>query len=201
MPDLVPRSGLEHLVLPGRVGAATQTPGFTVALVQERSLAAVMVRKNSHADLAAAVNRTFGVELPTTPRIVSAGAVSFVWTGPGRWFAMSERTPAHAFVTQLQLQLAQLATVIDQSDAHVLMRLSGPRVRDVLAKGVLIDLHPRAFQVGDAAVTSIAHFRAHFWQTDGTPTYEVAVMRTFATAFWRWLLEAGAVYGVLVQDA
>ncbi len=45
----------------------------------------------------------------------------------------------------------------DQSDARLVLHLSGPRVRDVLAKGVPIDLHPKVFKPGDVATTLIAY--------------------------------------------
>jgi sarcosine oxidase subunit gamma len=72
----------------------------------------------------------------------------------------------------------------------------GPRARDVLQKGVLIDLHPGAFKAGDVAVTPVAHIGTHLWQADDTPAYEIAVFRSFAEAFRHWLEEAGAEFGV-----
>jgi heterotetrameric sarcosine oxidase gamma subunit len=89
-----------------------------------------------------------------------------------------------------------LASVSDQSDGRVVVRVSGPHARDMLAKGVMVDLHPRAFRPGDVAVTSVAYIGAHLWQLDDTQTYELAVYRSFGVSFWRWLLEAGAEFGV-----
>jgi sarcosine oxidase subunit gamma len=190
MPELVARSGLEHLVVPGRAGAPTDDPGVTVALVQDRALAMVIARKGRAAGLR---------DLPAHPRLAVVGGVSFVWAGPGRWLAMGQRISAEAFLQQLREQLGELASVIDQSDARILVRLAGPHARDVLAKGVFIDLHPRAFAVGDAALTSVGHVRAHFWQIDATPAYEIAVMRSYAAAFWHWLMDSAAAYGVLIE--
>jgi methylglutamate dehydrogenase subunit D len=200
-PIYVSRSGLEHPAVPGRCGAPTEPAGITVGLVQERALAAVMARKDRNADLIAAMRRGFGLDLPTLPCITFAGAISFVWGGPGRWLAIAQAMRPDAFEKQLREHLGKVASVVDQSDARILLRLSGARARDVLAKGVLIDLHPRAFRPGDAALTSIGHIRAHFWQTDAAPTYEIAVMRSFAADFWHWLMESGAAYGVLVEQA
>jgi heterotetrameric sarcosine oxidase gamma subunit len=200
-PIYVPRSGLEHLAVPGRFGAPTEPAGATVALVQERALAAVMARKDRNADLVAAVRRGFGVDLPIVPSIAAAGAISFVWAGPGRWLAIAQAMRPDVFEKQLREHLGEVASVADQSDARILVRLSGARARDVLAKGVLIDMHPRAFRPGDVALTSIGHIRAHFWQTDAAPTYEIAIMRSFAADFWHWLMESGAAYGVLVEQA
>ena len=91
-----------------------------------------------------------------------------------------------------------LAAVADQSDGRSVIRVGGPRAREALGKGVLIDLHPRAFGPGDAAVTTIAHIGAHFWQVDDAPSYEFVVSRSFAADFWRWLVAAAAEFGVNV---
>ena len=190
MPELAARSGLEHLVVPGPAGAPTGDPGVTVTLVQDRALAMVIARRNRAAGFR---------ELPTEPRVGIVGGISFVWAGRGRWLAMAQRISAAAFLKQMCEQFAELASVIDQSDARILVRLAGPNARDVLAKGVLVDLHPRAFAVGDAALTSIGHVRAHFWQTEVTPAYEIAVMRSYAAAFWHWLMHSAAAYGVLIE--
>ena len=76
------------------------------------------------------------------------------------------------------------------------MRISGPRARDALAKGVHIDLHPSAFLPGDAAVTAVAYIGVHFWQVDAAPTYEFAMFRSFAVSFGEWLVDAAAEFGV-----
>jgi heterotetrameric sarcosine oxidase gamma subunit len=199
MPELVARSGLEQLVVSGRVGGSTGAPGVTIGLVQDRALAAVLARKNRAADLNAAVRRALGIELPVEPRVVTGEALSFVWAGPARWLAMAERVSGEALVRELRAEVGNLCSVTDQSDARILVRISGPRARDVLVKGILIDLHPRAFAVGDTAMTSIGHVRAHFWQTDATPTYEIAVPRSYAADVWHWLMESAAAYGVLVE--
>jgi sarcosine oxidase subunit gamma len=50
----------------------------------------------------------------------------------------------------------QFAAIVDQSHGRTLLRVTGPRVRDALAKGLAIDLHPREFKTGYAAVTAVA---------------------------------------------
>jgi sarcosine oxidase subunit gamma len=83
--------------------------------------------------------------------------------------------------------------VSDQSDGRGVFRVSGRGAREALAKGVPIDLHPRAFTTGDAAVTLAAHIPIHVWQVDALPTYEIAVARSLATSFLDWLGPAAAV--------
>jgi methylglutamate dehydrogenase subunit D len=57
------------------------------------------------------------------------------------------------------------------------------------------------FGPGDTALTLAGHINVHFWQLDLTPTYEFAVLRSFAASFCEWLFAAAAKYGVLVRPA
>jgi len=109
---------------------------------------------------------------------------------------MAEGTDGAAFEARLRAALAGLASVSDQSDGRVVVRVGGPRARDTLAKGLPIDLHPRAFKPGDAAVSVVAHIAVHLWQIDPAPTYELAVPRSFAASFCDWLAAAAAEFRV-----
>ena len=92
---------------------------------------------------------------------------------------------------------SNVASVVDQSDGRTVIRISGPRARDALAKGVLIDLHSRAFHPGDTALTVVSYFNVHFWQLSELPEYEFTMFRSFATAFSHWLMEAASEYGLV----
>jgi methylglutamate dehydrogenase subunit D len=197
--DLTPRSGLAGIATPGHYGA-DGTAGVTLTLRNDLTVAMVIARRAQHDRLAQRARETFGIEVPTTPRRIEAGPTAFVWSGPGQWLACAEGIEPVAFERRLRSELAGLASVSDQSDSRIVVRVSGPRARDMLTKGVMVDLHPRAFGPGDAAVTSIAYIGAHLWQVDATPTYELAVYRSFGSSFWRWLLDAGAEFGVAVTS-
>ena len=137
------------------------------------------------------------------PMVVVAGVQhsstindAFASAGPDHWLAAADTMPGVAFEQRLRSELAGLASVSDQSDGRTLIRVSGPRARDALAKGVMIDLHPRAFRPGDAAVSTIGHIGVHFWQLDDLPTYEFVVFRSLAADFWHWLVDAASEFGV-----
>jgi heterotetrameric sarcosine oxidase gamma subunit len=200
-PLLSPRSGLEHLVAPGRAGVAAGEAGVVIALRSDLALATVMARKGGAAVLARRVGDTYGFEPPDSPRCVGAGSLALAWAGPGQWLAMAAGEDGTAFAARLRAELADVASISDQSDGRSVIRVGGPRIRDALAKGVPVDLHPRAFAAGDVALTSVAHIGVHLWQVDDGPTYEFAVFRSFAAAFWQWLVEASAEYGVSVEPA
>jgi sarcosine oxidase subunit gamma len=92
--------------------------------------------------------------------------------------------------------LADLAAIVDQDHGRVVLRVTGPNVRDALAKGFAVDLRARAFKPGDTAVTSVAHIGVKLWQIDDARTYDIAIPRGFASSIWHWLEASAAEYGL-----
>jgi sarcosine oxidase subunit gamma len=88
-----------------------------------------------------------------------------------------------------------LASVSEQSAGYAVLRLRGPGAAELLQKGAFIDLDPRVFAVGDAAVTVIAHIGVVLWKVDDAPTFDVAVFRSLLGSFQDWIAAAsvGAV--------
>ena len=76
-----------------------------------------------------------------------------------------------------------------------MLRLSGDRVRDVLAKGVPVDLHPRNFRTGDVASTLVAHIGVQIEQLDDRPTFQLMAFRSLAGSLWSWLTKSAAEFG------
>jgi heterotetrameric sarcosine oxidase gamma subunit len=74
------------------------------------------------------------------------------------------------------------------------LRLSGPRARDVLAKGLAIDLDPRVFPAGSAATSALSHMGVLVWRGEAE-TYDIVLFRSVAESFWRWLSASAAEYG------
>lgn len=202
MPDfkLEPASSLGSLALPVAHDAATM-PGVTIAERTGVSLCSILARKGTELELANCVRQVFGVELPREPRFTATAPVAFAWAGPSQWLALGEGDDDRTFELHLRSSLAGVAAVMDQSDGRTIVRIGGPRARDALAKGVHIDLHPSAFRPGDIAITTVAYVGAHFWQVDAAPTYEFAVLRSFAISFWEWIARAAAEFGVAVGQA
>src|SRR5215472_7966144 len=126
-------------------------------------------------------------------------ALAFVWAGPGHWLAVTEGGDGSSFEKLLRHDLSNLASISDQSDSRAIVRIAGARARDALAKGVPLDLNPRVFTAGDAAVTTVGHIGVHLWQLDEAPTYEFAVSRSYAAAFWRWLIDSAAEFGAAIK--
>jgi len=172
------------------------TPSVVIVERVDVAMCSMLARRGATDRLARAVQAAFALELPRTPRYVGNGSIAFAWAGPGAWLALGERMTGPAFERRLHGAVGDAAAIIDQSHGRTLIRVAGPQARDALAKGVLIDLHPRAFGPGTAASTVISHIGTHFWQVDATPAYELCVAGSVALAFLEWLIEAAAAFGV-----
>jgi sarcosine oxidase subunit gamma len=173
-----------------------EAPGVVVRERAGLQIATVIARRGTQA-LSAQVRSVYGIDLPPGPRRVGSDRIAFVGTGPRTWLVV--RDDGGRLAGELQCELADTAAVFDQSDGYAVMRLSGDKVRATFEKGLGVDLHPRAFRPGDAAVTACAHIGVILWQLDETPTYEIAVFRSLAAAFWHWLSESAAEFGVGVD--
>lgn len=174
--------------------------GITVTDLDGTALASVQAFPSRAAALPERVRARFGLALPDGPRLVEAGGTTFLGTGPARWLATREGG-GNGFAADLATELDGLAAVADQSDGYALLRLEGPALRQVLAKGVNIDLHPGAFPVGDVAATAIAHIGVTLWRledADGTPRFELALFRSMAGSFWHWLAQSAGEWGLRV---
>ena len=81
-----------------------------------------------------------------------------------------------------------------------LKRVSGPKTRQVLAKGISLDLDARVFKPGDVALTLAEHIAVQLWQVDDRPSYEIAMFRSLAGSFWHWLAASAEEFGYEVVE-
>jgi len=179
---------------PGRLGRREGAPGLVLQELTQFALASVVARKGQAAQAAEAAQRAFGASPPSSPTIAAGNELAFVWSGPGHWLALGPQA-SEPVEARLGAVFGRHASVFDQSGSRVLHDLRGARVRDVLAKGVSIDLHPRSFRTGDVAVTTASHLAVHLWQVADEPVYRLLVVRTYFDSLWRWLAASAAEYG------
>jgi sarcosine oxidase subunit gamma len=178
--------------------SASGAGGVVVSDRDGLGVATVLVRKGRADALAARVREKFGIALPRGPHRAANGAIAFAGTGPETWLTTAE-SAGNAFAASLRDAVHDDAAVVDQSDGYAVLRVTGPNARNVLAKGVPVDLHPSAFRVGDVASTLVAHIGVVLWRLDddkGSAVFEIAVFRSLAGALWHWLSESGAEFGL-----
>jgi sarcosine oxidase subunit gamma len=144
-----------------------------------------------------AMQAEWRLALPLVPRYVEGHGLAAVWAGPKRWILLAEADAN--LLARLHARMAGLASVTEQGDGRCVLRVYGPCVRAFLAKLLPIDLHPRAFAEGDAALTVAAHMHGHLRQIDARPTYDLAVSRSYAVSFIAALTAAAAESGVSLE--
>lgn len=178
--------------------------GVLVADRDGLALASVLVRRGRLAALTQRVRERFGIELPRGPQRSASGAVAFAATGPAAWLATSE-DGGNAFAASLNEAIGDVASVADQSSGYAILRLTGPSVRDALAKILPLDLHERAFGPGSVASTTASHVGATLWRledaADGSAVFEIAMFRSFAGSFWHSLASSAAEFGLVVTSS
>ncbi|WP_438752470.1 sarcosine oxidase subunit gamma [Pararhizobium sp. O133] len=115
--------------------------------------------------------------------LAAGGDLSVRFTAPGEWLALSLTDTPEVLQRNLSLLLADAAYIFDQSDGRVLLRLSGPNVRRILAKGVGTDLHPGVFEVGTSSNVLYGHISVNLARV-GENEFEMIVMRSFAESLF-----------------
>jgi sarcosine oxidase, subunit gamma len=135
------------------------------------------------------VSNALDLELPVRPCSSVADSVHrVVWAGPDDWFVMGPRGQASAIGQRLGGALGSMHhAVTDVSSGYTVLSLSGPPVRDVLAQGCPLDLHPRVFRPGDSAGSVFFKASVWLWQVDDAPTYEMLVRSSFMGYAWLML--------------
>lgn len=135
------------------------------------------------------VSQALGLDLPTQAcTTVANDTHRLVWVGPDDWFVIGPKGQAGAIEAALREALAgQHMAVTDVSSGYTVLHLSGTPVRDVLAQGCPLDLHPRVFGPGASAGSVFFKASVWLWQADDAPVYEVLVRSSFRGYVWLML--------------
>ena len=147
----------------------------------------------------AGASKALSLALPTRPCSMTVNsAMRLVWAGPDDWFAIGPAGQADGIVVGLGTELAATThSVTDVSSGYTVLNLGGAPVREVLAQGCPLDLHPRAFKLGMSAGSHFFKTSVWLWQTEDTQNFEVLVRRSFMGYFWTMLERCSAECGLL----
>ena len=201
------QNGLTHLGLLSRAQSARGEAG--IAMGQVPFPAIVNLRGSAkNKSFMAATAEALGAGLPTDPNTsVRAGEVTALWLGPDEWWIVAPGAAPDAS-SALAGRLGEAvsgshAAVTEVGDSRVCLRVSGPRTRDLLAKGSPLDLDPAAFGgTGHCAQTQLAKATVVLHQIgedDGNgPSFDIYVPRSFSNYLWTWLQDAAREYVMTV---
>jgi sarcosine oxidase subunit gamma len=199
------RSALQQAVVPGALGAMTAAAGVVLTEIRDFDLVQIMARRGQWDATAKAVKAHYGVAAPSVRAVAAGKTATLIWSGADQVMALSPRAPgAFQPLDALRTAFEDVASLSDQSDGRCLIRMSGPRVREMLAKLSSVDLHEGMFPVGAAATTSIDHTAVNLWRegdaADGSPVFNVLVFSSFADSLWHTIVDSAAEYGIEVAN-
>ena len=203
--DWTATTPLSRIYAAGRHGVKESAAGLAMAELTDFELVQVMARRGQWGAVAQACTEAYGKAAPAKPQAVETEGALLVWSGPDQFFILSARTAGgNSAMGTARSAFAGMASLSEQSDGRSLIRISGARARDMLAKVCSLDLHPAVFPVGTAAASSIDHTSVNLWRgkdVGGEATFYLLVFATFAESLWHTLLDSGAEYGISIDAA
>jgi sarcosine oxidase subunit gamma len=137
-------------------------------------------------------------ELPRTGESASAGVSSLLGIGPGRWLLVEADVVPLRSHDALERLTPAFEIAIEIGDAWTQIAISGTAMRDLLAKGCALDLHPSVFREGACAVMGFAHFRCVLFRFGAG--FRLFIGRSYAASLAEWLIEAAAEFGLASSD-
>lgn len=145
-----------------------------------------------------AVQAAVGFGLPIEPNTVTEGGeFAALWLGPNEWLILTPSGRETALAGALRDSLGEvLSSVVDVSGGQTVLNLRGPHVRNLLAKGCTLDLHPRVFGPGRCAQSLVAKANVTVRQLDESPSFDLIVRRSFAEYLAIWIEDAAQEYGL-----
>jgi sarcosine oxidase subunit gamma len=149
------------------------------------------------AKFVSAVAMVLGQELPVISNTMSNADHCVYWLGPDEWLVVTAYEDSDELMAQLiGVQENHHVAVTDVSGGNILLRLTGERVHDVLAKGCTLDFHSDAMTPGHCAQSGLAKASVLIGHIDDEPTWDVVVRRSFSEYLCIWLQSAGEEHGV-----
>lgn len=189
-----------HLRARARDGDAPDTDGEAGVRLHVRGFDGQVGVRGEETDpgFRAAFEAGFGFAPPPALRGAGGGDVSALWLGPSEWLLVTPGDGAALAERARQALAGCHSAVTDVSDSRCVIRASGPRVRELLAKASSLDLHPRVFETGMCAQSLLARTHMLLHQVADDPVYDIYVHRSFADYAWRWLEDAAREYGLAI---
>lgn len=190
------RSPLAHAA--DRFADVSRKSGGALRLAELPFLAQVNLRVDPKSPAADAVGQALGVTLPLEPNTVNrSGDLAVLWLGPDEWLIVGPADTQNDLQTRLLTALeaseddAAAGAVVDVSAQRTTLLVAGTRAAELLAHGCSLDLHPRSFEAGRCAQTTLARAQVILVpRHEHKPGFWVLVRSSFAGYLADWLLDA-----------
>jgi sarcosine oxidase subunit gamma len=159
----------------------------TIARAAPVCLVAARVRADD-APARDAVAGALGLSLPDGPASPSvSGSARLFWIAPDRyWFVRSDGNGPHEAARLHAALRGHHVSILDISDSRTVFTVAGSGSRALLVGGTGIDLHPRVFRRGSAALTRFAALSVLLTQVEETPSFELFADRAAEEYLAEW---------------
>lgn len=170
--------------------------GGAVTMAEVPFLTQINLRVDPSSAAARTAGKELGLTLPTAGGTsATSGDVTVLWLGPDEWLVVGPPGAEARLTASLRSATdGHHASVVDVSAQRTTVALAGPRVRELLALGCSLDLHPRVFGVGDCAQTMLAHAPVVVWRRESE--FWILVRASFAGHLAAWLADASLDFTV-----
>lgn len=118
--------------------------------------------------------------------------------GPRDYWVFADKMRSLAAFDALAEVAGDSASIFDQSEGRVVLRLSGEQAADILAKGSALDLQGPTFPATGGAQTVIEHIPALVAKRSAADAYDISVPHSYAASFVSWLREAARDSGYVI---
>ena len=184
---------------------------LSVDIKEQKSCGKLTLRGNADdAKFRAAIKSILGENPPQTPltsiplfleengKKPAKANGTLIWIAFDEWMIWYPRTLNNKIEAGLKEALAgQHAALVEVGDYYTILELSGPRARDLLGKGLPLDLHESAFPVGMAAAShfqqaAILLVREADKKADkqsSIPCFSVQIRWSFARYLWDYFTD------------
>ena len=138
-----------------------------------------------------AASAILGLALPDEPCTSARNSgVAIHWLAPDEWLIVAPCGDEAEVERRLRAATSgSNFAITDVTGAYVLLHLTGPHARDVLASATPYNLHPRNFPPGRCVQTTLAKTQAVIAAT-AEGAFEIIVRRSYAHYAQAWLIDA-----------
>jgi len=146
-------------------GSVPDQPLPTTLVTRLTGLGMMTLRcDHSDTDIRQHIARSVGLDVPDTGKIISDADRSVAWMSPDELLIIGPMGTIPDLMATLDQDLAGTVCLLaDTSSLRTLFRVTGPDIRDVLARETPTDLSPRAFAPGDFRRTRFGQVAAALW--------------------------------------
>ena len=174
-------------------GRSAELAGLPIGARELPFLTQLNVRVDATSPVAIAVAAVLGGPLPTVPCTASRfGDFEVLWLGPDEWLVLAPPGWETSLAAGLRAAIGSCdGAVTDVSAERAALELTGAHVRELLARGCSIDLHPKVTPIGSCMQTLLARTAVVIVvHDDSASDFLVLVRASFADYLASWLIDA-----------